>query len=177
MKDYQTSSRGPFRNLLNGLLTLCLAISPVTLSGCKSQPEEEPNRVVSTGTFEGVIFTQEHAAQQGGAFGGAIEGYWTPSQADAIALETGLPAYLQANAGYFQPQPPIWERLEDYKRQYLGIQENGKRVIYANYFCEAHNTDWENQFVLVIDGGDCYFQIKFEIDTHRFYDLRVNGEA
>ncbi|MBN1148062.1 MAG: hypothetical protein JXA78_12460 [Anaerolineales bacterium] len=171
------SPKGSPTHLLSSLLAFSLVVSLAATSGCKSQPEEELNQVVITSTFEGVIFTEEHAAQQGRIFGDSVQGYWTPSQADVIALETGLPAFLQVSPGFFQPQPPIWERLQNYKRQYLGIQENGKRVIYANFFCQAPAVDWKNQLVMVADGGDCYFQIKFEVDAHRFYDLQVNSEA
>jgi hypothetical protein len=67
--------------------------------------------------------------------------------------------------------------VPDYKRQYLGILENGEQIIYANFFCDATFEEWRQEFVLVNDGGDCFFQVKYNVATGEFYDFSVNGEA
>ena len=136
----------------------------------------------STQTVEGekwIIFSEEQASELGIAdgFGQATE-YWSPTEADVRALENGTAAYLQENADYFYPQGiPVWERLNEYNRQYAGLILNGKKFVYANYFCTSTGTDWKQDFVFVLDGGDCYFQFKYNADTGEFFDLQVNGEA
>jgi hypothetical protein len=159
-------------------LIFILALLFVTLAACKSETEKRTNRLVRTSTFEGVIFSQQNAeALSRFAGGNTVSGYWTPTQADVIALETGLNNYLKSVASLFPQEPPTKERLSEYHRQYLGIIEDGKQVIYANFFCEDANQDWKNQYVIVQDGGSCYFQLKFEVGASRYYDLHINGEA
>jgi hypothetical protein len=73
---------------------------------------------------------------------------------------------------------PVWERLGNYNRQYVGIILEGRKVIYASYLCQnGADTEWQEQFIFVADGGACYFHFKFDTSTGEFYDLLVNGEA
>ena len=128
-----------------------------------------------------VIFPAEQASEQG--FGdwlvtnGQTAEYWTPSENDVVALEDGLGAYLQNNPDRFYGGTPVWERLDDYNRQYIGMVLDGKKIIYANYFCDSTETDWRKDFVFVMDGGDCFFQFKYDMDSAEFFDLQVNGVA
>jgi hypothetical protein len=129
-----------------------------------------------------VIFPAEQASEQGlGDWlveGGKTAEYWTPSEEDVLRLENGLGAYLQQiNSDRFDQQKAyIWERLDEYNRQYIGMILDGKRIIYANYFCDSVQ-DWRKDFVFVMDGGDCFFQFKYDTDSAEFLDLQVNGNA
>ena len=176
--DYLTVIRSLSGNLiLNSKLTF-LFILLFALCSCKSQTEVPANRLVRTSTFEGVIFSQQNAESISRILGDSrITGFWTPGQADVISLEAGLYNYLQSVANLFPQGPPTEEQLVKYHRQYLGIIEEGRHVIYANYFCEDSIQDWENQFVMVQDGGSCFFQLRFEVGASRYYDLHINGEA
>lgn len=105
--------------------------------------------------------------------------YWSPTEADIHALESGLPAYLQENkSAFYMTETLIWERLDEYNRQYVGVVLDGRKVIYANYLCQrGEGSGWKEQFAFVADGGACYFQFKFDTSTGGFFDLQVNGEA
>jgi hypothetical protein len=130
-----------------------------------------------------VIFSAEQAREQGiGEWfvqNGQTAEYWTPSEDDVLELENGLRSYLaEINSDRFdQQKTPVWERLDEYNRQYVGIILDGKRTIYANYFCDSIDTDWRNGFVFVMDGGDCFFQFKYDVDLAEFFDLQINGNA
>ena len=103
--------------------------------------------------------------------------YWTPSEEDVIAIEDGLVSYLEDNSENFYVRDiPVWERLNEYNRQYIGILVDGKRVVYANYFCDSV-VDWKKDFVIVMDGGDCFFQFQYDADSGDYFDLQVNGSA
>jgi hypothetical protein len=128
-----------------------------------------------------VIFPAEQAQELGiGDWfveDGQTTEYWTPSESDVLILENGLGPFLQNNPDRFNEQKaPIWERLDGYNRQYIGIILAGKKVIYANYFCDSVQ-DWRKDFVFVMDGGDCFFQFKYDVDSAEFFDLQVNGNA
>lgn len=104
--------------------------------------------------------------------------YWSPTETDVHAIEDDLPAYLQENeSAFYVTGAPIWERLDEYKHQYIGVVLEGERVVYANYFCDATGLDWKKEFVMVLDGGACYFQFKFNTDSDEYFGLQVNGEA
>ncbi len=105
--------------------------------------------------------------------------YWSPTKADVRTLEGGLPAYLQENkSAFYMTDAPVWEQLDEYNSQYVGIVLEGRKIIYASYLCKnGENAKWKEQFIFVADGGACYFKFKFETSTGGFFDLLVNGEA
>lgn len=127
-----------------------------------------------------VIFSEKLAQEQGiGSWfaGNDTLEYWTPAEEDILALESRLASFLQENPDRFSSHKmPVWERLDEYNRQYIGIVLDGKQVIYANYFCDSVG-DWQKEFVFVADGGDCFFQFQYDVDLAEYFDLQVNGNA
>ena len=68
--------------------------------------------------------------------------------------------------------------LPRYKRQYEAvINSKGEKEVWINCFCQKLNINWKNKLVLIKDGGNCYFKLKINITSGRFYELMVNGEA
>ena len=69
--------------------------------------------------------------------------------------------------------------LKRYKRQYVTVlNESGEKEVWINFFCSHNeNFDWEKELVIVADGGNCYFNLKVNLTTGEFYDLRINGVA
>ena len=127
---------------------------------------------------EWVAFSAEHASRAGlneWLFPDDVT-YWSPSRVDVQAAEDGVTAFLQENESAFFTDIPVWQRLSEYKRQYVGVVWDGKKIIYANFFC-SDEPDWKENFVLVVDGGACSFQFKFDPNTGEFFQLQVNGES
>lgn len=130
-------------------------------SNCATQVTMSPTPIPPL-AFQSVIFS---------------DGAFTPAKATIAALENQLPNFLAQNQKQFSAQKsPIAERLTQYKFQYWGEMQNAKRVIVVNAFC-ANFENWKTQRVFVLDGGDCFFQIKYDMDSETFFDLQVNGEA
>jgi hypothetical protein len=102
-----------------------------------------------------------------------------------LALERRLPDYMRAELdrqarAYDYPRDkknPLWERAKTYKRQYVGVRRQKRRIIYANFFCDASGSNWRTTRVDVDDGGDCYFQVEYDVDKRTFADLSVNGSG
>ena len=154
-------------------LTMLIILLTLALTACNPIRPLAPNASANS-----VIFTAEQSQAQLYFIAPNATGAWQPSAADVAQLEADLPAFLQsAENPWLRTDPPIWERAPDYMRQYLGIVENGQEVIYANFFCSDFDLDWQEEFVLVMDGGDCYFQVKYNPTTGEFYDFSVNGES
>jgi hypothetical protein len=129
--------------------------------------------LVTTDTFEGVIFSQNEAAASSMVY--EAETYWTPSEADILALEEKLGPYLEQAAPQDYPGP--LKPLSDYKRQYVGFVAEGKTLIFVNFFCETHGVDWQRVLIFVTDGGSCYFELNYEPQSGTFSDLSIHGEA
>jgi len=150
---------------------------PTSATSLPTDVTKESGELILTGEFEGIIFSSERAEQMDLApfFGSTLEGYWTPGEADIMELEGGLESYLQQEAS--RDHPDLWQRLPEYKRQYFGLLESGRREIYANFFCDTLGKDWKRDFVSVLDGGDCFFSVKYDVNTDAFFDLYVQGES
>ena len=67
--------------------------------------------------------------------------------------------------------------LENYKIQFFGGINEGERILWANYFCDDANIDWEKEIVSVDDGGNCFFNVKINLETREIFDFYINGEA
>ncbi len=68
--------------------------------------------------------------------------------------------------------------LKDYKRQYIPvINMSGEKEVWVNCFCQTMGHDWKTEEVFILDGGNCFFNLKINIDTKKYYDFMVNGEA
>ena len=105
------------------------------------------------------------------------DGYWTPSKDDILKLEGGIAGYLSQNSNLFYRQPPAWERLDEYQRQYIGLERGGRKIIYGNYFCNSEGINWRQELVIVEDGGECFFHVEYDVESELFIKLMVNGEA
>ncbi len=124
---------------------------------------------------QGVIFAASTEERDISFYRG--EGGWLPQPADIEALEAALIPFLrQAEHPWLRPEPPIWERVPTYVRQYRGVLVDGERVIYAAFFCRALD-GWQTEVIDILDGGDCYFQVGYNLDTNEFIYFSVNGES
>jgi hypothetical protein len=161
--------RAVYAALLVLMLTACGAAPAATL-----MPASE---LITTDEFEGIIFSAQRAEQIDPPTyrSGEVSGYWTPSQADVLGLEERLEPFLEHMVS--QTGPDVLPRLPAYKRQYVGVQADDRRVIFANFFCNTHGIDWQRDWVEIADGGACYFEVSYDIATGEFFGLSVNGEA
>ena len=68
--------------------------------------------------------------------------------------------------------------LNRYKRQYVAVlNHQGEKEVWINCFCDTQNQNWRKQIIQVLDGGNCYFNLKMNLTTRKYYNLMVNGVA
>lgn len=85
-----------------------------------------------------------------------------------------MPDYVQTHLPVGHDK--LGYRLASYKRQYLGLEREGHRFIYANLFqVSAHMEDWRSAVVVHCDGGDSYFGVFFDVSEGRIVDVAYNG--
>jgi len=68
--------------------------------------------------------------------------------------------------------------LKKYKRQYIAvINSKGEKEVWVNCFCDTWKKNWRKELIFVLDGGNCYFNLKINLTKGEYYDLMVNGDA
>ena len=97
---------------------------------------------------------------------------WTPTTDDVLRAEAGLAKYLAGAA------PSLAVKYSGYLRQYTGFVADGRKKILMNFLCwDPETPGWRCSRVEVLDGGDCYFRIVFDMTTGQYEAFQVNGEA
>jgi hypothetical protein len=104
--------------------------------------------------------------------------FFTPTVSEIAAFEAKLGPFLRATLPRWRWNPvPLADRMPKYMRQYVGVvDDDGVHRIWGNFFCDAFG-DWRKESFVVKDGGDCYFNVRFDPALGTFDALRVNGEA
>lgn len=69
--------------------------------------------------------------------------------------------------------------LKDKKRQYIAvINEHGEKEVWVNLFCDSfEGEDWKTELIFVEDGGNCYFNVKINLEKNTYSELMINGYA
>lgn len=139
------------------LVTLCLiTLSHSWLVSAKNNPV--------------IIFSAEQASQ---VIAPNEPPFWTPTAKQIVLLESLLASHLKSKPP--RNGKPVLKPLE-YSRQYIGVTKNGHKLIYLNAFC-SQIKGWHERFVMVLDGGSCYFQVYFDLAGQKFSELQYNGNA
>ena len=124
-----------------------------------------------------VIFHETSEAAQNASFiignSEPIDGTWTPSIDDVMDLERALPDRLRENS---IAAPIADEVVNSYWRQFSGIVQDGKPYIVASYSCMEFER-WQEQWIFVMDGGECFFELTYDPETGTFPWLYVHGFA
>jgi hypothetical protein len=101
-----------------------------------------------------------------------VRGSWEPPAGALGALKNGLQSFVAINTGRRTLRP--WQ---EYAFQYQGQVDRGRRYILVNALCRV-DPGWslQSQVLLVLDGGTCYFHLKYDPVEGSFYDLFINAE-
>lgn len=100
-------------------------------------------------------------------------GTWQPT-AHAVELRDGLEPFVVRAAAEQGKRLPAWS---SYTFQYQGQTEQSRKTVFINAFCSPAPSDVKTQFVLVLDGGACYFRVKYDPAKKEFFDLEFNGDG
>ena len=68
--------------------------------------------------------------------------------------------------------------LEKYFRQYVSVfNKNNEKEVWINFLCKTQDSKWKDERVIVKDGGNCYFNVKLNLNTGKIIEININGEA
>jgi hypothetical protein len=89
-------------------------------------------------------------------------------------MQPQLEPYVARAASQEHKQLPPWST---YTFQYQGQELRGRRFVLINAFCIPPREDVKTQFLLVLDGGPCFFRAKYDPSRKTFYELEFNGDG
>ena len=131
-----------------------------------------------------------------------IQGTWNPSPDQVRLLEGPLSVLLDHQLSALRLPDSLRPHAGDYYRQYAGVIVGGRRIIYVNGFHKTqvaetrtflteHRNDsaalrnfpsafrdsdyWRGVATMVCDGGEYYFGVEYDPETHRFRNFSFNG--
>jgi uridine kinase len=99
-----------------------------------------------------------------------VKDWAVPLKVNTVAIENLLWDYIKGNSKQsFEPR-------DSYTYQYKTINSH---ELFINALCDTEygKADLTHEFVVVFDGGACYFQAIYNFKTKTFLKLVVNGEA
>jgi len=119
-----------------------------------------------------------------------LSSLWKPNTNNLNITESILKSAIKENMNEY------WSLLDTvtfkkYHRQYTFYTDsNNDSIVFINAFCRVMNIpidsagtwilrpyDWKNTFMMVNDGGDCFWSIKINLTKKTYFDFMVNGEA
>jgi len=105
-------------------------------------------------------------------------GEWLPAQEVIVFVKSATRQAVEPIAQNQQRQLKAWD---SYTFQYQGKSLGDHRFVYINAFCKessfGNSRQLNSSFLVVKDGGSCYFQLKYDPVKDEFYDVFINGEA
>ena len=102
-------------------------------------------------------------------------GSWVPSAETIAKIQEQIESFVRTQAKIEGREIQEWK---SYTFQYQGQEEHTKKFVFVNAFCVSNSTQQPSkQMVLVLDGGTCFFNVKYDPKNNQFFELLINGEA
>jgi len=119
-----------------------------------------------------IIFAMAAVAYADNTWVKAKGGSWEPNVSVLTAMKAGIEGHVKDGAEKQKRQLFGWN---EYMFQYLTVELNGKKYILVNAHCGKRDPRELEDFRLILDGGSCYFSLKYDPEKKRYYDLFING--
>ncbi|WP_041301288.1 hypothetical protein [Lacinutrix sp. 5H-3-7-4] len=112
-------------------------------------------------------------------------GSWKPTKFDLKILDSVIINTIRGSKFSFIKNPKITNYNKLYKQYVPYYNKDNERIILVNTFCRIPGSptkdnfdelfDWKNYYLIIDDGGACFWNIKINIDTKKAFDLNING--
>ena len=101
------------------------------------------------------------------------DSFWLPEQSQIIQLEGLLAQFInhKKENAYNTPIP------QAYDRQFIGIVQNGEKLIYGNFFPSRHSKKPHklSEIIDLCDGFGTFWGVIYNPSTQQFSQLKING--
>jgi len=115
---------------------------------------------------------------------------WEPTDNDLRIAESILETAIEENYSEYWTLLSVKTAKKYYRQYSFIVDKSGNKIVYINAFCDVMKVpvdsagvrkmrpfDWENGFLMVCDGGDCYWSIHINLTTMSYSKFIVNGHA
>lgn len=113
---------------------------------------------------------------------------WTPSAEQVQKTLKAVRHYIDAvelfdTSREYQQLQYIKEHFQNYTVQLVGYEFEGKKKIWCNFIhisfldTEEERERWSKNVIMVMDGGQDFWQLEFEPATGEISNFYINGEA
>ena len=109
-----------------------------------------------------------------GSWTAVAGGTWSPGQEMLAHIQLELPAFVKQQATIQKKSLPEWSR---YSFQFQGQSNNDRRFVFINAYCIESPDYVAKRFLVVLDGGTCFFSLKYDPEQRVFLELIFHGEA
>ena len=109
------------------------------------------------------------------AWGEEVIDVFQPSGDEIAEAESSFPAYLAADQQ--ANETGLVDIVGEHERQYLGYETANGRLLAVNGFCDRTGVDPATDVVAVQDGGACFWYAIYNLDTHEWVSISINGQA
>lgn len=165
---------------------LTLALLTLALTACAqpaaqtAEPAAPPPFAAGTSTVLAGAAAMALTHQCSRPSPGPVSAQWTPTAAEAAALEPRLGSILRTHLA----QSQVTASVGDYYRQYAGFVIGGRRQIYVNGVHRSavgqdpnpeHPFDWRTQAIGICDGGSVTFGVIYDPAVQEFTQFAFNG--
>ena len=173
-----------------------LAVAFMTFLGCKTKdtesstdkPSKAEYRVNETSRFTVISNTSETKAVTRG-----IKQLWEPTEEQIHKIENIIKSAVSKDPSVGNRHLKSDSIDSIYKQYVCYVSSTGDSLVYVNASCierevfltdsatnklEVKKFDWRNKlFGRVLDGGDCFWNMRINFSQKSILELNVNGEA
>ena len=177
---------------MKAFILICLII----ISSCKEQAERNrtdqiETEIIAENSSEIEYTILEYNPSPNGRFKNAKPTNLTKSEIEKIEpiLEKAIAENNERQKEYVKnhnEKNPKYQMTENgfeldlnktYYRQYFPVlNEKGEKEIWINFICSLKD-NWKTDLIIVMDGGNCYFNIKINLTNKTYSELSINGQA
>lgn len=115
---------------------------------------------------------------------------WTPTSAQFDQIDSILIKAIKDTLEITKDDFEI-KNINRFYRQYVCYLDNsGDLIVFINAFCQLLDTpidsigtviwkkyDWKNKLLVVNDGGTCFWSIRINLTSKKYFNFSVNGQA
>jgi len=120
------------------------------------------------------------SAATSGTWTQVFGGDWVPDSQTVANLNPGVKEQFERSAESVATSHG-WKvpRWESYSFQYQGIKLEGEEVILISAYCRIWSSDYDlaASFMVVKDGGACYFHVFYNPMMKKYFNFHFNGIA
>jgi hypothetical protein len=99
---------------------------------------------------------------------------WVPDSATMKVVKADLETAAERAAAERHLDLPEWS---SYRFQFQGRLVDGKRIVFVNAYCWLAEDQSEDEFILVEDGGTCFFETNYDLESKSFGRIAFHGRA